>query len=133
MKIMLTVLLLLPALASATDGAWSQRVPGVTLSVGRQEYAGRWLTAPSSMPLTAAITHISWRITPLSNAGEKLQIKLCQEARCVPLNTLSGQMKGRSFFSPRGRFRMVYSVARPGRIAPPLTVVNLELTVNYRF
>lgn len=119
------------ATATAT-GAWSQRGAGINLSVGRQAYPGRWIIAPHDLPPAAVATRLAWHITLLNPAGPDLQIDVCQETKCLALTALSGQIPVGNFFTPYGRYRFVFSVARPGRLYPPVQVVAQQLTLNYR-
>lgn len=93
--------------------------------------SGQAINAPLSVPDGASTRRISWRIELLNPVPPGLEIKLCDEMHCMKLDALSGQKDSSVPFSPRSRYRFIYSVNSVGKLSPALNVVSNQLTVNY--
>lgn len=122
-----------PASALAAHGAWSGKVAGPQLSVGKQSYAGPPLRPAAPLPQNAVISRIDWRITLLSSAPPGLEIKLCGVSACVTLDRLAGQRVAPLPFAPGEALRFIYAVNAYGQLRPPVQVVSSQVTVNYRW
>lgn len=130
--VLIAMLLAFPLTAGAVGGSWSQTAAGGVISVGKQAVPGSRLAPSGSIPASATVTQISWRITLLSPQPPGLQIKLCTATACFALDSLSGQKRFTTAISAQGPFRFVYAVAHRGQVVPPVRVVSNQLTVNYR-
>ncbi|WP_269745680.1 flagellar protein FlhE [Erwinia typographi] len=133
MRRLLLTLLLIPALVQAGSGSWSKKSAGGTVSTGGQIMMSQAINAPLSVPDGASTSRISWRIQLLNPLPPGLEIKLCDERHCLPLDALSGQKNRSVPFSPRSRYRFIYSVNSAGTLSPALNVVSNQLTLNYRW
>ncbi|MDU3817351.1 flagellar protein FlhE [Mixta calida] len=134
-SVMLTAALFIgaPAGALAAHGAWSGKVVGPQLSVGKQSYVGPPLRAAAPLPQNAVISHINWRVTLLSPAPPGLEIKLCSVSACITLDRLAGQRAAPLPFAPGEALRFLYAVNAYGQLRPPVQVVSSQVTVNYRW
>ncbi|HEY3590910.1 MAG TPA: flagellar protein FlhE [Buttiauxella sp.] len=125
--------LFFPLVATAASGAWSQKTAGVVVSVGKQTMTGAPLSGPPSLPSSAQVSTLVWRVTLLTPPPPNLEIKFCDATACIRLDRLSGHKKLTSPLAARGPFRFIYSVASQGQLIPALHVVSNEVTINYRY
>jgi flagellar protein FlhE len=121
----------LSAAASAESGSWSGSSIGGRVSVGQQILVSRPIGPAAPLPAAATISTLTWRISLLNPPPPGLQIKLCAQAVCFPLQGLSGTLRLSTARTANDVFRFIYSVNSRGPLMPVLQVVNNQLTVNY--
>lgn len=129
----LALLLAAPLTVLAAHGAWSGSAAGPQISVGKQTYAGNRLRPAAPLPVEAALSRISWRITLLLPPPPGLKIKLCSVAACIRLDRLAGQKAAPLPFSPGEELRFIYAVDAPGQLKPPVRVISNQITLNYHW
>lgn len=122
-------LLLAPAACAAGGSVTAFSVGGI-ISAGDQTLFSRPL-APA-LPTDARPYSLSWRIQLLGNPPAGLSIALCGSRGCMTLSGLTGQMPLAGKPTLAGPLHFTYRIRYPGRIAPPLNVVQNQLTINYR-
>lgn len=132
LKIVFLLLTLNALQAKAGTNSWSTQGSGGVVSVGGQTLSGRTLYAPLQLPSAARVKSIAWRIKLLSPPPLGLQIKLCNEVKCLKLPALSGVLHITSSLAAAGPFKFIYWVDSQGRLTPALSVVNNQLTINYQ-
>lgn len=128
MKQLLSLVMLLPALASAS-GAWQASSPGPGLQNRGMQASSPALTARE--PVKGAITEVSWRYVLTRPAPSGLIVHLCAEKRCVPLDGASGTTRGLSNLTAFQSLYFVYGVQGKGRLDRDLRVLSNQVMVNY--
>lgn len=124
------LLLMLPGLSLAADGGWQASATGPALSNRGVQATSRPLSPPEALPGT--ITDVVWRYTLSAPAPAGLQVRLCSESRCVPIEGASGSTRGLTNVAAGETLRFIYQVEGKGRVFPVLRVVSNEVMVNYR-
>ncbi|CAD5358434.1 Flagellar protein flhE [Enterobacter cancerogenus] len=127
------MVLILPLVAQAAGGSWSQKASGPTISIGEQAQSGRPLRPSSPLPAQAQAIEISWRIALLTPAPGTLKIELCSHQQCLRLEQLSGRRTLPPGMSAHGPFTFRYTLIERGPVRPPLQVSSQQLTINYTF
>jgi len=130
MKVMLWLLLTLPGLSRAAEGGWHASATGPSLSNRGVQASSRPLTP--SEPVTGVMSTVIWRYTLTAPAPAGLQVRLCSESRCVPVEGGSGSTQGLTNVAAGETLRFIYQVEGKGRVFPVLHVLSNEVMVNYQ-
>ncbi|BCQ35418.1 MULTISPECIES: flagellar protein FlhE [Erwinia] len=130
MKVMLWLLLTLPGLSMAAEGGWHASATGPSLSNRGVQASSRPLTP--SEPVTGVMSTVIWRYTLTAPAPAGLQVRLCSESRCVPVEGGSGSTQGLTNVAAGETLRFIYQVEGKGRVFPVLHVLSNEVMVNYQ-
>jgi len=130
MKVMLWLLLTLPGLSMAAEGGWHASATGPSLSNRGVQASSRPLTPPE--PVTGVMSSVVWRYTLTAPAPAGLQVRLCSESRCVPVEGGSGSTQGLTNVAAGETLRFIYQVEGNGRVFPVLHVLSNEVMVNYQ-
>ncbi|MTD25627.1 flagellar protein FlhE [Erwinia sorbitola] len=130
MKKLIWLLLALPGLSLAADGGWHSSATGPALSNRGVQASSRPLSAPETVAGT--ITEVVWRYTLSTPAPAGLQVRLCSESRCVPIEGASGSTRGLTNVAAGETLRFIYQVEGKGRVFPVMQVVSNEVMVNYQ-
>lgn len=130
MKVMLWLLLTLPGLSMAAEGGWHASATGPSLSNRGVQTSSRPLTP--SEPVTGVMSTVIWRYTLTAPAPAGLQVRLCSESRCVPVEGGSGSTQGLTNVAAGETLRFIYQVEGKGRVFPVLHVLSNEVMVNYQ-
>jgi len=126
----LWLLMLLPGISLAAGGAWHASATGPGLQNRGVQASSRPL-APSEA-VSGAITEVAWRYVLSTPAPAGLQVRLCAENRCVPIEGGSGSTRGLSNVAAGETLRFIYHVEGKGRVFPIVRVVSNEVMVNYQ-
>ncbi|WP_455815984.1 flagellar protein FlhE [Pseudomonas cerasi] len=129
MKAMLWMLLTLPGLAIASEGGWHASAMGPSLSNRGVQASSRPLSPPDAV--SGVINTVVWRYTLTAPAPAGLQVRLCSENRCVPIEGGSGTTQGLTNVPAGETLRFIYQVEGKGRMFPVLRVLSNEVMVNY--
>lgn len=124
-------LLMASPLALANQGSWTSHSFGGIVSRGLQVTKSRPVAPTSPLPERAVATRLAWQITPDRYTPAGFTIKLCSGSRCLPLTGLRGEMRLPGNFPASGPFTFEYSVTERGMLAPPLTILRNQITVEY--
>ncbi|WP_456309983.1 flagellar protein FlhE [Serratia proteamaculans] len=130
MKVMLWLLLTLPGVSIAAEGGWHASATGPSLSNRGVQASSRPLTPPE--PVTGVMSTVIWRYTLTAPAPAGLQVRLCSESRCVPVEGGSGSTQGLTNVAAGETLRFIYQVEGKGRVFPVLHVLSNEVMVNYQ-
>lgn len=124
-------LLLLPfSVMAAGEGAWQASGRGVTLN--HRGVAASSAPLVSTQPVNGLMTLVAWRYTLNGPTPAGLNVRLCSQSRCVPLDGQSGVTRGLTGVPAIEPLRFVWDVPGGGRLMPSLQVSSNQVIVNYR-
>ncbi|MFP4061287.1 MAG: flagellar protein FlhE [Halochromatium sp.] len=121
------VLALAPGLAAAA-GSWVANAPSLMVSMAERESLSRPLRAPPGSAPTGAIDSIAWRFE--QPPGSRLNARLCQANRCMPLAGARGQSQALAGLPADEALRFHFSLGPGQRRA--VRVQGLQVIVNYQ-
>ena len=130
MKAMLWLLLILPGMSVAADGAWHASVSGPSLSNRGEQASSLPLRPPEAV--TGVMNTVIWRYTLMAPAPAGLQVRLCSESRCVAIEGGSGSTQSLTNVAAGETLHFIYQVEGKGRVFPVLRVLSNEVMVNYQ-
>lgn len=130
MRVLAGLLLLAPLIAQGAEGAWQSSAMGATLSWRGQAVSSSPL-APSQ-PVSGLMTLVAWRYELTGPTPAGLQVRLCSQTRCVPLDGQSGTTQGLSNVAASEPLRFIWEVPGGGKLFPVLRVRTNQVIVNYR-
>lgn len=130
MKALLWLLMALPVVSLAADGAWHASASGPALSNRGVEASSHPLSPPEAV--SGSMGEVVWRYTLMAPAPAGLQVRLCAESRCVPIEGASGTTLGLTNVAAGETLRFIFQVEGKGRVFPVMRVLSNEVMVNYQ-
>lgn len=130
MRILLCLLLLPLTAMAAGEGAWQASGRGVTLN--HRGVAASSAPLSSSQPVNGLMTLVAWRYELNGPTPAGLNVRLCSQSRCVPLDGQSGTTRELTGVPAVEPLRFVWDVPGGGRLLPALKVSSNQVIVNYR-
>jgi len=130
MRHLLWLLLLPLSVMAAGEGAWQASGRGVTLNY--RGVAASSAPLVSTQPVNGLMTLVAWRYTLNGPTPAGLNVRLCSQSRCVPLDGQSGVTRGLTGVPAIEPLRFVWDVPGGGRLMPSLQVSSNQVIVNYR-
>ena len=131
MRVLFCALMLgLPLLVQAADGAWQGSATGATLSNRGVEASSPPITPPG--PVSGLMNVIYWQFELAGPQPAGLLVKLCSSARCTPIEGASGSTRGLTNVPASDTLRFVYSVPGQGRLFPVMRVRSNQVMENYQ-
>ncbi|WP_312946519.1 flagellar protein FlhE [Superficieibacter sp.] len=130
MRALLWLMLLPFGAMAAGEGAWQASGRGVTLN--HRGVAASSAPLASSQAVSGLITLVAWRYELNGPTPAGLNVRLCSQTRCVPLDGQSGTTWGLQGVPAVEPLRFVWDVPGGGRLLPALNVRRNQVIVNYR-
>lgn len=115
---------------AAGGGAWEASSAGIILSNRGQSMSSNLLS--SSQPVNGLMTLVVWRYELNGPTPAGLNVRLCSQTRCVPIEGQSGSTVAFADVPAIEPLRFVWEVPGGGRLSPPLNVRSNQVIVNYR-
>lgn len=131
MRILAGLVFMTPLLChAAAEGAWQRSAVGATLGWRGQAVSSSPL-APAQ-PVSGLMTLVAWRYALTGPAPAGLQVRLCSQNHCVPLEGQSGTTSGLANIAAAEPLRFIWEVPGGGKLFPALHVRSNQVIVNYR-